>query len=382
MDVKTAVVRHYSLRARILFRVLELLAYPLTLTVRRRRGDSPVRKILIVEPFNLGDVVSLSAMLDPLRERFPQAEIHLLVKHYGVDLYGNDPRVARIFEANFSWTGQKGPSCLGVAGFLRLVRDLRREQYDIGVDTRGEVRTQALLLFAGCRTRVGHLNYMASDAVLKGLLLTANAGLLPAMPRADMNLAAIALLGCDTAGRRPRLHVQEASPRSHHRFTVAIHTGSGWVYKLWQEGNWIDLINSLVSEFDVAIEVIGSPAERARIERIQSRVSSSVEFRVTSSVQQLIIRLCACDMAICLDSGPMHIASALNKPVLALFGCGAVDIWRPTSEGSQVIHHQVEFPCAPCLSIDCKHKGANCVDAITVQEVLDAFRRMVPSRTW
>lgn len=374
MSVRFKPMRHYPLGMRLLFAALEWLSIPVLVLARWPRRNTSPEKILIIEPFNLGDVVGLSIMFDPLLKRFPHAEIHLLCKHYGRELYAHDSRVSRIHEFEFPWSGQVQGG-FSWRGFFRLLRELRGEHFDIGIDTRGEIRTQLLAVLAGCRRRIGHTNYLCSDVHLKGFLLTDNAGRFAPMPRSQMNAEVLRLLGCDVADARMRLEVRRQA--SHPR-KVLIHTGAGWEYKLWQEEKWAELINRILACHQYDVVLVGSAQERKRLDSINGKLRFPIMVK-TTTLDELIAEIAGSGLMVSLDSGAMHLASALNVPVLALFGCGSVDIWRPLSVSSRVVHKQSDYPCAPCLSLRCVRPEHNCMAAISVDDVWRELREMLSS---
>jgi len=366
-------VRHYPWKYRIVFAIMEWLGLGLIWLGRRPHHLDSTRKILILEPFNLGDAVSLGTMFSPLKLRFPEAELHLWVKRCGAEYYASESRINKIFEVNFPWTGANGTT-FGWGAFLKQVRQLRKERYDIGIDTRGEPRTQILLLLAGCRRRLGHTNYMCSNVQLHGFLLTDSTGKLPAIPRSQMNSEILKTIGC-----RVEQPMMIATPGKHppgYHPRVVIHPGGGWKYKLWPTDRWIRFLNHLVERNSYDLLLIGAPGDKVHIDSILSQLQHPLPTQLTTLLELKSV-ISRSDLFICLDSGPMHIASSLGKPALALFGPAAIPVWRPIAPGSRVVHRQDDYPCAPCLSLMCIHPEFNCMAAITVDMVMGAFDAML-----
>lgn len=377
-QAETAALR-YPLRSRLAARALECLFLPRAALLRRAEPGAPIRRILIVEPFNLGDAATLAVMLDPLRERFPGAEIHLLVKRAGALLFRGDPRVQRIHEIEFPWARREGKLRLrprDVAAFRDLLARLRAERYDLGIDARGEVRNQALMVWIGCRRRLGFTNYLGSNMHIRGWLLTDSAGRIPAAPRALMNLALIGTLGCDTRLRLPALAAQPL-PRAGETFRVALHTGAGWRFKLWPEERWAALADALLDTYRIDLCLLGDAVEEERLRRIAALTRHRPPVRITD-LDELLSELASTDLLVCLDSGPMHLAALLDRPTVALFGPGYLPVWQPAGSRATVIHRQDAFPCAPCLQKRCVRPGHTCMDAIPLGAVLEAVGRRIP----
>jgi ADP-heptose:LPS heptosyltransferase len=127
----------------------------------------------------------------------------------------------------------------------------------------------------------------------------------------------------------------------------------------------------------VSIRVIGEQGENPHLASIQKGVPQSVNFKITTLVD-LLSEIQIADLILCLDSGPMHIAAAYEKPLIALFGPGNKEIWKPYSLNSCIIDHQDLYPCAPCLQKRCVLPEANCMDAITPEEVFEKVSEVIP----
>jgi ADP-heptose:LPS heptosyltransferase len=364
----------------ILSRLLELVFFPLGFLARRPNEHLQSRRILIVEPFNLGDIVSLSVMLDPLRRRFPGTEIHLLVKPAGKVLYKNDQRIAMIHSFEFPWASREKTLLVGrikLLPLIKMIRKLRSLEFDIGIDTRGDIRSQIFMVLLGCRIRAGYTNYLCSNVEIKGLLLSHNAGQMPQQQRCLINLAVLRVLGCEPAEPALRPISPRKSKARFKSFKVLCHPGAGWVHKLWKADRWALLIEKILQNFSVEVLVVGEKHDLVLLEQIRSQVTGPVSFSLTS-LEELVTLIQGTDLMICLDSGPMHIAAAYDLPLIALFGPGYKEIWKPFNLNSRMIEHQDRYPCAPCLQKRCILPKANCMDAITWEEVFEKVLEMVP----
>jgi ADP-heptose:LPS heptosyltransferase len=361
----------------ILSRILEWLVYPFTLLIRKNcLSDDNVLKILIIEPFNIGDAVSISIMLDPLSEKYPNASIHLLINTTCCDLYKNDKRVAKVhgFESPWSTRGKhiKWSDC------IKYIWRLHHEHFDIGIDVRGEIRNQLLMVALGCRARAGYTNYLCSNMVIRGLLLTHNAGNIRDKQRPLLNLDVIRTLGCNIDGRKASLNIP-LHLGAEGNLRILCHVGAGWRYRLWSAIRWAELIERISKDYCISIHLICAESEKDILDDVLTALENDhTEVTATiiphSDLLQLIAEIQDSRLFICLDSGPMHIAAALGKKVIALFGPGNIRLWKPISNHAWIIEHQEHFSCAPCLQSTCVSPNDNCMDAILVDEVYAAVR--------
>jgi ADP-heptose:LPS heptosyltransferase/nucleoside-diphosphate-sugar epimerase len=365
-------------RSRILFsRLIETAIRPFTLLAPKREvPPNDVRRILLLEPFDIGDAASLAVMLRPLREHFPNAEIHLILKPICAELFEGCDLVHSVHKTNLPWTRRRGkliPKIRELFSMVRTILLLRRIGFDIGIDTRGEIRSQLMMVLAGIPQRVGYTNYLCSNITIRGTLLTHSVGHQDPKPRALLNLELIEALDCPLA--RPVFPVPFAirplpEPRDD-RFRVLIHPGAAWEFKQWKPARWVELLDRLTDpRFD--IHVIGAPFEKDQLDSIRSRCGGRHSWHATT-IAEMMSQIGHSDLFVGNDSGPMHIAEYLGKPVVALFGPANVAVWQPCCTGHSVIHHQEQFPCAPCLQRTCVRPEFNCMDTIAVDEVASAI---------
>jgi ADP-heptose:LPS heptosyltransferase len=371
----------YSFRKRVFSRLVELLATPLCPLLCRRPTELP-KRIILIEPFQMGDILSLSVMLDPLKENYPDAEIYLLTQSKNKHVYDQDPRVKGTLTGEFFWvTESRGfarlKSMIRTAGFLW---GLRERGWDIGIDTRGEIRSQLALVLMGCKQRIGSVRYLNSNIILKGWLLTGHVEQPFSGHRYDYNLTLL---------RGLNLAVGEAHFPSYKRdgvfpervveegVQVVVHPGARWVYKQWPKDRWISLLNRLGKQMGVYPIMIAGPGEEELVSEITSGLTVPHKMKMTS-FDELVGLLKGADLFVGLDSGPMNLASVLGVPSVALFGPGDFEQWHPYVKGSVGIFHK--FPCNPCLQKKCFFKKKNCMASISTEEVYAAIQEILLAR--
>lgn len=369
-----------ELKAKWLERFAWALLWPLVL-FQRPRNSSP-QKILLIEPFQMGDVLSLTPLIDPLIHRFPGAEIIILTKSSSGSILEYDSRISKVLKLDFSWSdyGVKGNKISRLLKVLRDIVKLRKQQFDIGIDTRGDIRSQVLLVLTGCRTRIGYRNYLHSNISLAGLLLTQKLFKSKFMHRYNWNLELLTLVGLKEPDLFPITFPTFKPDRLPAVATVSefivIHVGGGWEFKRWQEDKWAELITYLRRNSKFDIIVIGGPSENDILKRVEEKMppQGGVRF-TTTTLEELISLVNNCRQFIGLDSGPMNLAVCLNKPVISLFGPGDSEMWYPLSAGSKFIHLKEKFPCNPCLQIRCFFPDHNCMREIRVADVTDILAK-------
>lgn len=328
----------------------------------------------------MGDVLSLSVLLDPLKARYTNAKIYLITQPKNEFVYQSDPRIVETIVHPFPWANDN--AIVGnIKQLIVLICKLckmRRMKWDMGIDTRGDLRSQFALVVMGCAIRVGPTQYLNSDLSLKGRLLNASAGYIEESHRFDFNIAVVNK-ALDIV--IPDIHFPAYKPAGilaerfvQNKKQVVFHPGSGWLYRQWPHRRWIDLINRVSAELPVFSVLVGGSGEKEVVDNIENNLLGAYESRVTS-FDELIAILKGSDLFVGLDSGPMNLSSVLGVSSVALFGPGDFEQWRPYLAGSVGIIHK--FPCNPCLQKKCIYQGNNCMKAITVEEVYAAIKECV-----
>jgi ADP-heptose:LPS heptosyltransferase len=360
-------------------KILEIIFAPLSLF--SRRSKLPLKqKILLFDPFELGDAAMLSVMLDPLRKKFPEAKIHILIKPAFQVLYKNDPRVDKIHTFTMPWAKRrnKWPAFFkSLVPLCTFIYKLRKESFSIVIDARGDIRAQVFLVLLGCPVRVGCTQYVNSNISVWGLLLTNKTGFVPLLNKVQYNLHILKEgLGCNIDGYKLRL-IYGGQISHNNVYRIVCHPGAGWVHRLWPEERWAQLVNKILLHYNVCITFVGGPGEGTLLQKIKDDVVDKIEFKLTT-LDELLEIFSTSDLFIGLDSGPLHIATALGKKIIALFGPGNLTLWRPYSEIAEVVTHAEKFDCAPCVQDKCTSPANSCMQAITISDVYDAVERAVP----
>lgn len=396
--------RHTVLFNGLLEGLAFLLFWPWLLILRRRQVPSE-KWLVLVEPFGMGDALSLSVTLDLLRKHLTDYKICLWLKQENADLYAGDARVARVETAPFPWSRlskNKGGSWSDWRAIWASAKRIRALRPELGFDTRSEIRSQILLVLAGCRRRVGYLNYLNTNVNVRGQLLTQVIEK-PRMPedrtalfrkgdgpveravlhRYDLNYQLIArclkltpqplvfpTFGRWVGGGAGQDHEHNIPPRH----SILLHPGARWEFNRWPQTNWAELITRLHLLPGVSVALIGAPDDAEILREICSLVSTPVICR-TTQLPGLEHAIAQASLVICMDSGPMHMADTMGIPVLALFGPGDVELWHPRGPHDRWLHER--YPCNPCLQKICSHPAAPCIRAISVEVVVRSAREML-----
>ncbi|HEX9079399.1 MAG TPA: glycosyltransferase family 9 protein, partial [Desulfuromonadaceae bacterium] len=207
------------------------------------------------------------------------------------------------------------------------------------------------------------------------------------------HLETVAPLGIDPSRADPRLEFapgREAEGYAEEIFAsaglvgktvVALNPGASFRIKCWPPGRFAQLGARLMDELGTGIILVGGGGERDLAEEISAALTHPpLDLVGRTDLMQLGGVLKRCALLVSGDTGPMHMATAVGTPVIALFG--AIDPARtgPVGEGHMVIRHR-EIPCVPCVAKECvNRRNLACMEEITVDEVFNAVVEVLARR--
>jgi len=338
-------------------------------------------RILIVKPSSLGDIVHALPVLAALRSEHPRAHIAWLAGSALAPLLSGHPLLDEVIPFDRRRYGRMLRSPRTLADFVRFVRTLRRRRFDLVLDLQGLFRSGFITWACGAPRRVGFararelawLFYTQTvscpspdaHAVDKNLLLARAVGLDAVLPSFPLGLRSEEL----AAARRL---LNAAAGRVLEGFTAVL-PGARWESKLWPAERLADLIDRLHADGQPPCVLLGAPDDRSFSDTIVARCRTPlIDLVGRTSLRELTAALALADLVICHDSGPMHIAAALERPIVALFGPTNPARTGPYCATARIV--SLPLPCAPCYERSCPLRHHNCMAQLTVDTVLQSVR--------
>jgi len=360
---------------------------PLRLARRRRREPEEVRSVLAVKFWGLGSLTLLGPSLRRLRERHPRARIDLLT------LEGNAAFARRLPILREILTLDLGGGPLRIArDLLGLVLELRRRRYDLLVDFEFFARFSAALAFlSGARwtagfwapnvyrgrfhdVRIPFNRYRHVAQNFRALAGGEDGG--PVGPQ-DLLRPRI---GREARARVARLLARRGLNGDRPLVVVNPNAGDLALERRWPADHFVALADRLARAATVVW--IGAPGERAYVESLRSRLrepESTHDFAGILSVEELLVVLERADLLVTNDSGPLHLASPLGTPTIAMFGPETPVLYAPLNPRARVFYRPP--PCSPCINVhenkmlSCTFSQAICLSEIRPAEVAEAAER-------
>lgn len=350
--------------------------------------DAPPERILIVKPSSLGDIIHALPVLAGLREAYPSAQISWLAGTSFAPLLEGHPLLHEVIPFDRAHYGRMWRRPDIFLEFLRFVAEVRRRRFDWIVDLQGLIRSGFLAWAGGAEKRVGF-----ADAREFAWLFYTDRVRCPrgAVHAVDRNLAVARALGLMIdrpefpLGLRPeevvaaRRLLERAARAALPEFTAVI-PGARWESKRWPAERFAALVDRLHRGGAPPCVLFGSPDERVVASEVRARCRSAVvDMTGQTSLRELAALLSVASQVVCNDSGPMHLAAALGRPLVALFGPTDPRRIGPYSGAARVVQHAV--PCAPCYRRVCPLRHHNCLKLLepaTVHEAVTSVRRGEP----
>jgi len=322
-------------------------------------------RILLIKPSSLGDVTNALPILRLLRKKYPNAKISWLVAPYCSGLLEGHPDLDEVilFDRRRFGTAWKNPA----AGLdlIRFKRDLRRRQFDWVIDLQGLFRSGWLAWMTRAPVRIG----FANAREFAWVFYTHRIPIATMEQHAVDRYMRIALAaGCDEGPIEFSFAVSESDRAAVSEMLgdgppiAVLLPGANWPTKRWDPEKFEALVGPLHDRFGLRSILAGGPDTIELAKSIPSAISLAGKTNLT----QLVALLERASLVIANDSGPMHIAAALNKPLVTIFGPTNPVRTGPYGRPDSVV--RVDIPCSPCYSRHCSH--TSCLRWLGIEPVL------------
>ncbi|MBI4778206.1 lipopolysaccharide heptosyltransferase II [Candidatus Desantisbacteria bacterium] len=338
------------------------------------------KKILIIQTAFIGDVVLVSPLIQSLSKGFPGAKLHLLTTPKGKEVLDGDPCLANIIP--YDKKGQQK----GIFHFLKVAEELRKMQFDLAVVPHPSFRSSLLAFLCGIPYRIGF------DRNTGAFLFTSSVPYQLKLHEAKRNLELAYALGAPEEDYHLRIHISDKN-REFSRdfisrsgvlpndFLIGINPCSVWPTKRWIPERFAQVGDALSNEFKARIILVGGQEDGWLVEKIALLMKTRSILAVGRlTLKQLAGVLEQCRLFITNDSGPLHIAMAMNTPTVAIFGPTTTNLgFGPYGESFRVVE-KTDLSCRPCGKHGgqrCHLKSFDCMKGITVDDVILAARELI-----
>ena len=345
------------------------------------------KNILIVRTDRIGDVLLTTPAIAALREKHLDAKISILVTPQTRDIVDGNPYLDEVLIDD-----RKGAH-RGFLGFLKLVWCLRKKRFDLAVIYHTKKRTNLLCFLAGIPNRAGYHNNKFGFLLTHKIKDTRPQG---NKHEAEYCLGVLEAIGLDIPRRPDTLRLTMPLKKESDEWVegilrdndilpseqlIAVHPGASCISKRWSAANFAEVINRLAEDHSTRIFLIGGHENQEITRTIKDRLeakNSVIDLTAQTTISQLASLFKRCQLLISNDSGPVHVAVAVETPVISIFGRNQAGLspfrWRPLGGKDIVLHKEVG--CEICLAHNCII-DFECLKAIGVDEVLRAVKPLL-----
>ena len=338
------------------------------------------RRILLVKLSSIGDVVHALPVAAALRKRFPDAYLAWAVRPAAAEVVIGNPHLEETLIVGGE--GEARPGVRPVPALtepVALRRALHELGFDLALDLQGLFKSALVAYLSGAKERVGFRNYQ------EGTFLLNNRRIVP--DRRDVH-AVEGYLGFAAAVGAPTTPVEftiATSPEDDRHAeelvggggAVALIAGARWASKRWSPARFAAVGDALHAEFGLAGIVVGESGDGPLASEITAAAKSPVrDLTGKTTLKQLAAVFRRCAVTVANDTGPMYISSAMGTPTVAIFGPTDPARLGPYGKGHAKVSGGVG--CAPCRRRECA--SLRCLEAVTVEQVVEAARRLISCR--
>jgi len=379
-----------QLRTAAISFVCTLLSLFFRLFVREKGLPGDIRAIVIIKPCCLGDVLMATPALKALRVAHPKARIAWAISQWARPALENNPHLSDVIDSGPVGAGRR----YGLSDYLALARRLRLGKFDLAIVLDRSPLLALLPLLAGIPHRAG------LDSWGRGFSLTIKVPCDGLKHEVDLYLDVVRACGIQavdhrleyypTAQDRAQASHLLAPLRKHNAPLVIIHPGGGanpgmvLEAKRWPVERFSEVAQRLVEEWNAVVIVVGGESDAAIARRLTIRGGPSfgriVDMAGQLSLGQLAAVCEVADLYIGNDSGPLHLATAVGMPVVAVFGPSDPRQYGPRGENCRVVSRLA--PWGPCFrdgyAISCA--DCQCIAKIATDEVWQAVEGQLHRR--
>ena len=341
-----------------------ILLFPAGLLNRKRTlRKEDIGKILLLRHDRVGDMVLSTPVLRALRTAYPDATITVLASEMNHAVLQNNPNVDEI---------------LIYKGIRHFMGEVRSKKFDMAIDLflTHDMKQAFLTYISGAPYRLGF-----KDSGREIFFTLRSSVALPhrRMTEHLSNLARAA--GAETANSKPEIFLSKQENEwaqselsrlgLKETLIIALHPGAFYPSQRWPAEKFGESARQIIESYGAAVFIFGGKNERHLLEKIQRAAGERSHIFCGLSLRKFMALLNRCRLLVCNNSGPLHIASALQIPTVSMTGPTVVPLWLPQGRHHIAVHK--ELPCSPCNRADCDDHS--CMEQITVNEVLTEVSR-------
>src|SRR5437016_2949906 len=333
-----------------------------------------MRNLLIIKLRYIGDVLLATPTVRAIRAARPDVRVTMMVNRGTEDVLSGNPDMDEIIALD------KG----SLAAQSRLIAGLRRQRFDTVIDLTDGDRSAFLSWISGAPVRIGFNDEERWRGHYYTQVVQSVSGV---RHRIDRDLEALKPLGIQAVSKDPQLWLTPEEENSADQLldqlgvqrsqsTVILQPGARYWFKAWPPERFAELADRLTSQYGCQVLIGGSDQDDDLAQQIRQMAKSrSIIMAGRTTIKQFAAIAKKSALFVGSDSGAMHVATAVGTPVVALFGPSNPAEWGPRGGAAEVIYKGLD--CRTCFHPTCLRGEQNCMQLITIDEVIMAAARLL-----
>ncbi|MBI5177765.1 MAG: glycosyltransferase family 9 protein [Nitrospinae bacterium] len=342
-----------------------------------------IKKILVLRYRSIGDIILSGPALEALRLTYPSARIDMVVDDQFADICHGHPYI------DYLLLHRRNRGNMSKFDYfmlnLKFIHKVRKAHYDLVVDLHSGPRSATLTLLSGARHRLGYRfrwrNKLAYNlaAPIGGPGVHTVEGLLqmllplnPVLP--DTRTLRLAYPEEEKQFVRGFLEKHGVTDKD---FLVMVHPGARVDVKRLPAEKMGSVVRWLIDELGAKVVYAGNNNDIAPIAEIVSYSGRRGLIATNLPLARLSALIGSCNLFLGNDSGPMHMAAALDVPVVAFFGPSDPTVWGPVGKNVRVVRNAPTMECQPCDQKKCPQTGMHCMTKIKLNDIKRAIAGLI-----
>ena len=334
--------------------------------------------ILLVRLRSLGDSVLMTPIPRILKQWHPQGRISVLVEEPFAEVFRGNPCVDEVMAV---------PRSENVARRILRMAEIRRRKFDLVFNMHSGTTAALFALASGAPVRVAYDSARYARG-FNARVPRSESFWQPPIHTVEHQISPLIYLGIPVPEQlelelhpdpgalekvRARIHQAGLAPGKF----LLMHPFATLFTKEWELARYSELARRLRDKYGIPVVVTAGPSETEKLQRLKQMAGNSIVGLENLELQELICWISQCDLFVGNDSGPTHMAAALKRKIVVIWGSSDYRAWRPWGVDYQLL--RADLPCIPCPGYRCyEFDTPKCIESISVEHVLHAVERMRP----
>ncbi|MCP4253191.1 MAG: lipopolysaccharide heptosyltransferase II [Candidatus Scalindua sp.] len=338
-------------------------------------ADSSIRKILVIRLDRIGDMVMTTPIFRALKKKWPDAQITVLTNTVNRNVVINNPFIDCILVYDRENAHKR------LNSRLIFFRSIRERKFDLVIDPYldYELKTSLITSFIGKKFRLGF--EFAGREIFYNMRYQSKVFPVSAEERhmVDYYLDLLTHIGLEAKQRQPEIFLSTDEKENADKLLekagvnvesriIGIHPGGNYQSQRWPIKRFAAISDHLITNYNVKVIIFAGQAEKQLLSEFRDYAVKSPIFLEDLSLREFMSTLSHCCLFLCNNSGPLHIATALNIPTVSTMGPTIPYHWWPCGKNHIVLREDLE--CSPCKKGICKTH--ECMELITTEVFLSA----------